>query len=450
MAALLESPPPSAHPGLLPRVLGARLALPVVLLLMALTMGLNEWSQREVEDLRAERARLTEARTNGMHTLQIITNAETAQRGILLTGRENYLGLYDQSLAELPKTLNPTLDYLLQSGGATASAGTELKQLVDQKLGELAIGLELHRKGLREQALDMVGSDIGKEGMDLLRRKLNIAFDAALLKDAEIAAQIRQQVQWWRWTTHLLALVCGLAALAYARLLAADRRAQQQARLRLEAEVQARTADLRELAANLQTVQETERARLSRELHDEMGALLTAAKFELLRLRKAQDPIQMAERLKQATSHLDAMVAIKRRIIEDLRPSSLQHLGLCKALELLCSDVSERLGVPVQTRLDELRLDDEAQITVYRLVQEALTNVQKYALASNVQVSLARRDKLVEVVIEDDGRGFDLASERVARHGLAGMRFRVEALGGQLQLASAPGQGTRVQARLPG
>lgn len=441
--------PLTAMSGPFRKALGARKAVPVVALLIVLTMLFNEWSHHRIENMRLQRAALQQARTNAMQALQILTNAETAQRGFLLTKRQNYLSLYEASLAELPRTLNPTLDYLLQVGGAAADAGTQLKRQVEQKLGELSVTLELHHKGLHEQALEIVRSDIGKDGMDTVRRQLNVAFEAAALRDAEYAQLINWQVQWRRWTTHLLALAFGLAALAYARHLAGEQRMQVLARQRLEREVRERTADLRQLAANLQSLQETERARLSRELHDEMGALLTAAKFELLRLRKAKDPDQMAQRLQQATLRLDEIVAIKRRIIEDLRPSALQHLGLRLALQRLCGEVTERTGLPVHTELEDLTLGEEAQITVYRLVQEALTNAQKYAKANQMQVTLARQSNHVAVRIEDDGQGFDPASERVARHGLAGMRFRVEALGGEWQLDSAPGTGTRIQARLP-
>ena len=116
---------------------------------------------------------------------------------------------------------------------------------------------------------------------------------------------------------------------------------------------------------------------------------------------------------------------------------------------MLCQEVGERLGSAVACELQDVALAADAQLTVYRLVQEALTNVQNYASARQVGVVLRQQAGEALVTVEDDGVGFDLAGARIGRHGLAGMRYRVEALGGRMQLASAPGQGTRVSAWLP-
>lgn len=227
---------------------------------------------------------------------------------------------------------------------------------------------------------------------------------------------------------------------------------------RLEAEVQWRTADLRELAIHihLQDVREDERARLARELHDELGGLLTAAKLVTTRIRGLPDlPDKARERLTKVMGRLDEVLTLKRRIIEVLHPSALRYLGLDKSIGLLCHDVAERLSVPVQHELapalDEQRLAPEAELTVYRLVQESLTNVQRYARAKSVNVSLGHTSAglQVQVQVQDDGIGFDLTATRVSRHGLAGMRHSVQALGGTMGLHSAPGAGKRIARMLP-
>lgn len=442
---------PKAPLKLLDRALRTRLAAPVIWLAAVLAIFVNEWSHHIVEAQRSERSQLLLARLNGMEALQLLTNAETAQRGYLLTGREHYLEPYDAAVRDMPGHLNPALDFLLTSGGDVALSGQELRTLIEQKLGELAATLDLFQRGMPEQALELLRSDIGKEGMDSVRAKLTKAFDLASARDRQLSAEIAAQSSLRRWTLNLVALLGGWAAWSYSRRLAKEQLEQVQTQRRLEEEVQARTADLRELSINLQTLQEAERARLSRELHDEMGSLLTATKFELLRLRKATDESQRAERLQQVVVRLDEIVAIKRRIIEDLRPSALQHLGLTNALELLCREVGERTGLQIQPQLQlqGLRLADEAEITLYRLVQEALTNIQKYAKARQVTVVLQTGPSELVLEVADDGQGFDTRAPRVARHGLAGMRYRVEALGGRFELQSAPGQGTRVRAHLP-
>ena len=430
---------------LLKKAIAARWATPAIIAMLLVTLGINEWMHARTQRFRAERVALFEARSQGMEALHLLTDAEASQRGFLLTGREDYLGPYLTAVQALDASLNRSLTFIEAAGGDAA----RVRQLFALKLSELAITTEMQRAGRREQALELVMSDIGKEGMDTLRQAMRAGLEDALVRERASEALLQRELGVRRWTIHVLALLAALGGLAYGRRLVSEARASASARLRLECEVQARTADLRELASNLQTVQEDERGRLSRELHDEMGSLLTAAKFDLLRIRNAQGPEQLAERLKQATRLLDEVVAIKRRIIEDLRPSALQHLGLSQALLLLCAEVSNRLDMPVQTRVDEVRLPEAAQITIYRLVQEALTNVQKYAQAQRVTVTLTADDRQVVLRIEDDGAGFDVKAVHVARHGLAGMRHRVEALGGQFLLDSAPGRGTRITATLP-
>jgi signal transduction histidine kinase len=260
----------------------------------------------------------------------------------------------------------------------------------------------------------------------------------------------------------------GIAAVAMAGLLAfylylrqttalelAGTRQQQvlqQERDLLERQVRERTATLAELATHLQEVREEERGHLARELHDELGALLTAAKLDVARLKSRLGPQlspEVSQRLQHLTESLNSGIALKRRIIEDLRPSSLANLGLTASLEILAREFSERSGIEVATGVEPVELDESRQLTVYRLVQESLTNVGKYAQAKQVDISVRNYGNHVEVDIKDDGIGFDVTQARPSTHGLAGMRHRVEASGGHLTVVSAPGKGTRIAAVLP-
>jgi signal transduction histidine kinase len=219
----------------------------------------------------------------------------------------------------------------------------------------------------------------------------------------------------------------------------------------LEVQVTARTAQLTELAQHLQTAREDERSRLARDLHDELGALLTAAKLDVARL-KSRITIHtpdITERLVHLNATLNEGIALKRRIIEDLRPSSLSNLGLLAALEILGREFAERSGVQVVSDLAPVSLKPSGELTVYRLVQEALTNVAKYAQARQVVVTLKARGALAEVDVHDNGTGFDTRIAKPSSHGLLGMRYRVEAEGGRMAIQSTPGAGTRIQATLP-
>jgi signal transduction histidine kinase len=198
-------------------------------------------------------------------------------------------------------------------------------------------------------------------------------------------------------------------------------------------------------------VREDERGYLARELHDELGALLTAAKLDVARLKSKIDhqAPDIAERLRHLNETLNSGIALKRRIIEDLRPSSLSNLGLTAALEILTREHAEGAGIEVETNLEAVQLPEATQLTVYRLVQEALTNISKYAKAKKVLVTVHSYPTHVAVQVRDDGAGFDPAAVRPASHGLAGMRHRVEAAGGRLTITSRPGNGTLVSAVLP-
>lgn len=219
----------------------------------------------------------------------------------------------------------------------------------------------------------------------------------------------------------------------------------------LEKQVHERTARLAELATHLQNVREEERGHLARELHDELGALLTAAKLDVARIksRLADSLPEVSERLQHLTEALNSGIALKRRIIENLRPSSLTHLGLVASLEILTKEFQERSEWTITTSFEAVNMSDAVELTIYRLVQESLTNISKYAKASHLEISVKNQDDGVLIEVIDDGVGFETHRVGKTSHGLSGMRHRVEAAGGRLNVFTAPGKGTRISATLP-
>jgi signal transduction histidine kinase len=167
-----------------------------------------------------------------------------------------------------------------------------------------------------------------------------------------------------------------------------------------------------------------------------------------IRAKVAHDPA-VVERLNQAGKRLNEGIALKRRVIETLRPSALSTLGLAASLHILCAETSDGLGIPVHADIAELSAGADLDLTIYRVVQESLTNVSKYAAASAVQVKLSAIDDGVRLAVSDDGKGFDVDQSLVGRHGIAGIRFRVTSLGGTLTLTSSPGCGTALLATFP-
>lgn len=197
--------------------------------------------------------------------------------------------------------------------------------------------------------------------------------------------------------------------------------------------------------------QELERRRLARELHDETGQALTSI---LLGLR-AVDEAGSSNDVQKAVSDLRELVVATlqdvRRLAVQLRPKALDDFGLVAALERLAQTFSETSGIDVdlEAQLGEERLPTEVETTLYRIVQEALTNVVKHAEATRVSILLVRRNGSATAVIEDDGRGFDPANAAPDRLGLQGMRERVELHDGRLILEAAPGSGTTVVVEVP-
>jgi signal transduction histidine kinase len=275
---------------------------------------------------------------------------------------------------------------------------------------------------------------------------------------AQSSANMLRTLMLYRFGVALFSVISLLALFLYMRQTFAFEQQQEEVqrmvqakRDRLEIEVAQRTAQLSELTHHLQTAREDERNRLARNLHDDLGSLLTAAKLDAARIksRLANTAPEALELLAHLVQTLNASVALGRSIIEDLRPSALSNLGLVATLEILAREFAEQSGVQVHCALEPVELETSAELMVYRLVQEAITNISKYANAKNVWISLATRDGQVEVAVRDDGIGFDTSVPSKSAYGLMGMRFRVKAEGGALSLASAPGQGTLIQAELP-
>jgi len=383
--------------------------------------------------------------------------AESGQRGFLLTGRDSYLHPYRAALLEMEDSLHK-LQGLHVDERQLAPQVASIEKTSRQKIAELATTIQLYLDGHDQQWRDLMMSEIGREKMDELRLAIRRVIDGETRRIQAGSVDAFGALQRNRLAVNTLTLLALLALALYLRNVqrldstqAAHDLALRTERDRLEATVTHRTAELTELAHHLQSAREDERAHLARELHDELGALLTAAKLESARLKRSLGPMpaEVGERLQQLNRTLDLGITLKRRIIEDLRPSSLSNLGLVAALDILARESAQRAELSVHTELQPVSLDEDAQITVYRLVQESLTNIAKYAQASEVSVSLSQHDGQVQVGVRDNGIGFDTSAVRASAHGLLGMRYRVEAEGGRLQVDSRPGQGCHVRAWLP-
>ncbi|MBC7686354.1 MAG: PAS domain-containing sensor histidine kinase [Bdellovibrionales bacterium] len=210
---------------------------------------------------------------------------------------------------------------------------------------------------------------------------------------------------------------------------------------------------LRQLSAALQTVREEERAHIARELHDDLGQLLASLRMDLALLQENRASEGAASRLmKGMEENLLTAINSLRRIATNLRPRALDEGGLYFALKGLRDEFIERHGVACSLYADEaeLRLDDAASTAIFRIVQEALTNIARHAGASNVTMYLYRIDGHLLISIRDDGRGIQAADmEKAQSLGLIGMRERVWGMKGEISVASDEPPGTRIEIVLP-
>jgi signal transduction histidine kinase len=444
----------------LDRLSRSAFSFPLALLAALGLLVISELSYRHavqaIEQLRVQNL----ARMATHQLLLAVVDAESGQRGYLLTGRPEYLQPYQQAVQDI-RDATQALQQRHGKGDAQGPQLEKLLHLVADKLSELETTLELHNQGREQAWRALVGSGIGREAMVAM----HTAADELIASETQAInlqrEDIKETLQVNRIGVGTVTAIGLLAFFMYLRQSVAldlERQSRQQVlqeeRDRLERQVRDRTADLTHLAQHLQSAREDEKSRLARELHDELGALLTAAKLDLARIRSrlvqtgSASP-ELATRIEHLTSTLNSGIALKRRIIEDLRPSALSNLGLVAALEILAREFEQRSGLQVQCALQPVKLSPASELTVYRLVQEGLTNVAKYAQAHEVRITLREDGPWALAGVQDDGIGFDTRMQKASGHGLLGMRYRVEAEGGRLQLHSTPGAGTRIEAVLP-
>jgi signal transduction histidine kinase len=217
-------------------------------------------------------------------------------------------------------------------------------------------------------------------------------------------------------------------------------------------EISKRADELWSLSAFLQTHYEQEKASLARELHDQLGGILTPAKMDLswLQTHLGSDP-QYGQRLARLSALIDQGIDLKRRVIEELHPSLLDHLGFAAAVRWYVDEACDTAHLRHRVTIAKLdRMPSDLEIALYRVVQESITNIIRHAKARMVELIVERTDTGLRVAICDDGVGIDdMDVARKSSHGLTGMTQRMRAIQGTLDIRSRVGEGTRIEAFLP-
>ena len=242
------------------------------------------------------------------------------------------------------------------------------------------------------------------------------------------------------------------------RLVLAVRRAlaevKERSELReAEQEIRASHKRLRDLFTHLETVREDERERIARELHDELGQILTALKMDLAWLGdKCRDRRELFEKTRTMTEIVDTTIQSVKRILMELRPAILDHLGLSASIEWQAHDFQKRTGITCELLIDppNIVIDGGRTMTLFRIFQEALTNVVRHAEATRVTVRLEKTDEEIVLIIADDGKG--ITNEQLSKprsFGILGVSERVRFWGGNVTVEGTGGSGTMMRVALP-
>ena len=442
---------------LLPPRLIAPLLAAILVPLVALAFA--ERALRELEGAQNATAAALAAPAAAEEVVGLVVSAEVGLREYFTAGRQEALKIYSAATAQIGRPMEVLGQPMRAGDAAPPETVARFQKLVAEKLGELAHAADLFRQGARAQAFEVLVTGRGR--MDELRAAARAVADEAPRLATLGAAGGPDRILKARIATGLLAafsvaLVFIVGMFSRREVNERERRTQRMLadRNRLERAVERRTAEISELSHHLQQISEAERAKLARDIHDELGSLLVAGKMDAAwvqnRVRGIDAPA--AAKLAGLLGVLDQAIAIKRRVTEELHPTLLDSLGLGAAIQWHVKEVCDRAGlVPdVKVPAPGIELPGQVAVALFRIVQEALTNTVKYARARTVTVALSRSPAGVALVVADDGVGLPPPAERRdAAHGMLGMRERVRALRGELVIKSQPNAGTSIEVFVP-
>lgn len=416
---------------------------------------------RQVEVIRLLRVNIAT-----LHQLKAdLFEAESAQRGYMLTKRKEYVAPFNAAL-------NNARANVKLSEKLVTDTSTQLNQVIEldwlkaisssieAKSAEMLLSIRLVEGNKIEEANQVMNLDLGRLQMqkfvqqtDKLIKQQNADVDALLEKSRATVILARVSVI---GGSLLLILLVVLVIKQLLNELSIKSHLQQQVvkeNETYEVKLLQQTKLLRNLALDYQADVERERQKLSRELHDELGSIFTATKMDIAWVIKkitASAP-EIAEKLKKTSSYVDQGIQFQRHIVQELHPAMLTTFGFWPALNSLITDAAERNNWQLTLNLpdENTKLNDTISLVVYRIVQETLNNANKYAKATAISVDVIMDDQHIKLEIEDNGVGMAAETEKENTYGLAGMRHRVLAIGGNFELISELEKGVLTRVLIP-
>ncbi len=409
----------------------------------------------------SERLQKSALREHAIDDLQVAVSRSVAtQRGFLLTGDKKYYKSYDKHVADVEPRLEE-LRLAYEGSDANLTKVRSLHVLIGKRLADLAMLVAIQNTQGAPAANALVKTTVGSDTGDAIN---DILEQLRIREHAEHAAAEEhwsKSLLLSRWLTIGGTIINMLLVGVAARLVYMDlrRRTLQTAELRdqkqqLELEAEERNRELVELSTHLQNVSEREKASLARELHDELGGLLVGARMDISWAEQhlANIDPDIKHRLHRVQENLSAGVDLKRRIIEELRPTLLDNVGLFAALRWQLKVTCGNAGLKCTESYpdEEPTFTSEAAIALFRIAQEAFTNILKHSAAKSMALALRLDGDAIVMQISDDGTGIPAGRlTAIGSHGLASMRHRVRALGGRLDVKSAASGGTNLLVRIP-
>ncbi len=382
-------------------------------------------------------------------------NSVTGLRDFLLDPKEQATKRFTTLLVKQRVEANSLLEDL-ESKSSGAEVITQLRPFLEDFYNALELISDMRAAERRERGIDVQKDFLGHQRLNL-NRQLTDAAEQCTAQQTVIRNKYgASRMAAIRSLLALIGVVFVMAVLALFLHLRYTGNLQYESAMKLDA-LSGAKSEMEQLSARLFKIQEEERRRLSRELHDGIGQTLTALRIEISHFHVPGEvaPVETRERWLRARSLAEDAVRTIRNISLLLRPSLLDDLGLEPALRWLAEEFSRRTGIACEYYSEGLddQFADAWKTCVYRVVQEALHNCEKHASPFKVRISLKQQDGMLELSVEDDGVGFEQGANgsplRQAGLGILGMRERAAMLGGKISLVSSPGHGTHVMMSLP-
>lgn len=404
---------------------------------------------------------------------QLQTNlyrAESSQRGYLYTNRTTYIEPFSTALNDARANI-ASIEKLISYTSSGREQAEELEWLkaisasLEAKVAEMKVTLDLMETGKKQEAQQVTNLDAG-----LIEMKKFIEYTNMVIKNQQAMLDVREQV---RAETLLTTRIMFIVSAFLLIILVSFVLKQLLSEIAVKSEIQLQVAKeneiyeyklmqqsklLRSLALDYQADVERERQILSRELHDELGSILTATKMDVSWLMKKLREVtpeslsaELVDKLKITNRYIDQGINFKRQVVQELHPSMISTFGFWPALRSLIEDSVARnqwqltLNLPEETTV----LHETISLVAYRIVQETLNNANKYAKATAVSIHMVLDEKFLKIEIQDNGIGIDMISLQGNTHGLSGMRHRVLAIGGHFELDSELGKGLLTRVLLP-